>query len=219
MLHLLDVNYNFLSELKSRELFSLRKKVFKDRLNWLVNAENNMESDEYDNPRTNYIFGVYQEVCVCSLRFINIKYPNMITGTFRSWFQNVELPQGNYVEASRLFIDKDRVQRLELRQQPVSALLFLSMINYARHYGYEGIYAIVSHPMYLIFKKSGWGISVVEKSLSEKEENVYLIFMPVDKGNQQTLMALVKTKVPASDCQLDEWPLSFPVRQHRTDKV
>lgn len=219
MLHLLDVNYNFLSELKSRELFSLRKKVFKDRLNWLVNAENNMESDEYDNPRTTYIFGVYQEVCICSLRFINIKYPNMITGTFRSWFKNVELPQGNYVEASRLFIDKERVRMLELRQQPVSALLFLSMINYARHYGYEGIYAIVSHPMYLIFKKSGWGISVVEQSLSEKEENVYLIFMPVDQGNQQTLMARVKTKVPTLDCQLDEWPLSFPVRKHRPDKV
>lgn len=219
MLHLLDVNYSFLSELKSKELFTLRKKVFKDRLNWLVNAENNMESDEYDNPRTTYIFGIYKEVCICSLRFIEIKYPNMITGTFKSWFKNVDLPQGNYVEASRLFIDKERVQALELRQQPVSALLFLSMINYARHYGYEGIYAIVSHPMYLIFRKSGWDISVVEQSKSEKEENIYLIFMPVDEGNQKTLMSLVESRVPSLCCQLDSWPLTFPIRKNRPDQV
>lgn len=217
MLHLLDVKYNFLSELKSQELFSLRKKVFKDRLNWMVNTENNMESDQYDNPRTTYIFGIYKESCICSLRFIEIKYPNMITGTFKSWFKNIDLPQGNYVEASRLFIDKDQVQAKELKQQPVSALLFLSMINYARHYGYEGIYAIVSHPMYLIFKKSGWKVSVVEQAMSEKQENIYLIFMPVDAGNQSTLMALVKAKVPALSCELDSWPLSFPVRKHRTD--
>lgn len=219
MLHLLDVNYSFLSELKSKELFTLRKKVFKDRLNWLVNAENNMESDEYDNPRTTYIFGVYQESCICSLRFIEIKYPNMITGTFKSWFKNIDLPQGNFVEASRLFIDKDRVQALELRQQPVSALLFLSMINYARHYGYEGIYAIVSHPMYLIFRKSGWKIEVVEQGMSEKDQNIYLIFMPVDRVNQQTLMALVRAKVPVTGCELESWPLSFPVRKHRADQV
>ncbi|MGB9095622.1 acyl-homoserine-lactone synthase [Erwinia sp.] len=219
MLRLLDVKYNFLSELNSQDLFSLRKKVFKDRLNWMVTAENEMESDQYDNPRTTYIFGIYKESCICSLRFIEIKYPNMITGTFKSWFKNSELPEGNYVEASRLFIDKERVQTQALSQQPVSALLFLSMINYARHYGYEGIYAIVSHPMYVIFKKSGWKVSVVEQATSEKQENIYLIFMPVDAGNQQTLMRLVKTKVPSSGCELDEWPLSFPVRKHRTDQV
>lgn len=219
MLYLHDVNYSFLSALKSEELFTLRKKVFKDRLNWLVKAENNMESDEYDNPRTTYIFGVYHQSCICSLRFIEIRYPNMITGTFKSWFRNIDLPQGNFVEASRLFIDKERVQAMELRQQPVSALLFLSMINYARHYGYEGIYAIVSHPMYLIFRKSGWKIEMVEQGTSEKNQNIYLIFMPVDRESQQTLMAKVREKATVTECELEGWPLLFPVSKHRTDQV
>lgn len=219
MLDLLDIKYRFLTELKSNELFTLRKKVFKDRLNWMVKSENNMEFDEYDNHHTAYIFGVYHERCVCSLRFIEIKYPNMITGTFKSWFDNVELPEGNYVEASRLFIDKERVNALELRQQPVSALLFLSMINYARHYKYEGIYAVVSNPMYRIFRKSGWDISVVKQGVSEKQESIWLIFMPIDDDNQRTLIERVKLKAPGLNIKLDAWPLSIPVSENRPDKL
>ncbi|MBV4366112.1 acyl-homoserine-lactone synthase [Erwinia sp. BNK-24-b] len=219
MLDLLDIKYRHLSDLESNELFTLRKRVFKDRLNWMVNCQNDMEFDEYDNEHTTYVFGVHNDICVCSLRFIETKYPNMITGTFRSWFKNTDLPEGNYVEASRLFIDKERISSLKLRQKPVSALLFLSMINYARHYQYEGIYAIVSHPMYLIFKKSGWKIEVVEKSLSEKNENIYLIFMPIDDKNQRILIELVKSKAPELKIRLDAWPLSFPVGQHGPDQL
>ncbi len=219
MLDLLDIKYRFLTELKSNELFTLRKKVFKDRLNWMVKSENNMEFDEYDNHHTAYIFGVYHERCVCSLRFIEIKYPNMITGTFKSWFDNIELPEGNYVEASRLFIDKERVNALELRQQPVSALLFLSMINYARHYKYEGIYAVVSNPMYRIFRQSGWDISVVKQGFSEKQESIWLIFMPIDDDNQRTLIERVKLKAPGLNIKLDAWPLSIPVSENRPDKL
>lgn len=219
MLELHDVKYSVLSDRKSNELYSLRKKVFKDRLNWMVNSENNMESDEYDNHRTTYLIGVYHETCICSLRFIEMQYPNMITGTFKPWFKDVALPQGNYVEASRLFIDKERTRTLELQKQPISALLFLSMINYARHYHYEGIYAIVSHPMYLIFKKSGWKIEQVAQSFSEKEEKVYMIFMPVDDESQQTLIERVKVKAPNLACTLTTWPLSFPVRKNRTNQL
>lgn len=76
----------------------------------------------------------------------------MITGVFRTYFNKIELPNGNYIEASRLFIDKDRIKQLKLQNHPVSTVLFLSMINYSRYKGFEGIYAIVSHPMLIIFK-------------------------------------------------------------------
>lgn len=217
MLDLLDIKYRHLSEMKSTELFGLRKRVFKDRLNWMVNSQDEMEFDEYDNEQTTYVFGVHQDTCVCSLRFIETQHPNMITGTFRTWFKDFTLPEGNYVEASRLFIDKERMTMLKLREKPVSALLFLSMINYARHYKYDGIYAIVSHPMYLIFKRSGWKVSVEAQSLSEKKEKIFLIFMPVDDDNQRILIDLVKSKAHELTMALDAWPLSFPVSQHRPD--
>ncbi|MEM6160649.1 acyl-homoserine-lactone synthase [Erwinia sp. P6884] len=220
MLHLLDINYRSLSEVRGKELFTLRKSVFKDRLNWMVNSEDNMESDEYDNELTTYVFGMFDDVCICSLRFIETRHPNMITGTFKSYFRAFDLPDGNYLEASRLFIDKARVQALKLRRQPISTLLFLSMINYARENNYAGIYAIVSHPMYLIFKRSGWKIEVMEQGLSEKDQNIYLIFMPVDKENQQTLIEALRAKVPRlNGCRLDSWPLAFPVRKNGADEI
>ncbi|WP_034912892.1 MULTISPECIES: acyl-homoserine-lactone synthase [Erwinia] len=219
MLELFDVNHGLLSEARSKELFTLRKKVFKDRLNWIVNSENNMEYDEYDNYRTNYILGLYNNLSVCGVRFIELQFNNMILGTFKSYFKKIELPEGNYVEASRLFIDKGRIKSLALQHQPVSALLFLSMINYARHFGYEGIYAIVSHPMYIIFKRSGWAVSEVEEGLSEKDQKIHLIFMPVDDANQRTLIELVKARALPCSAKLDGWPLSFPIKRDGSDQL
>lgn len=220
MIELFDVNYNLLPDNRSRELFSLRKKTFKDRLDWIVNCENNMEFDEYDNRHATYIFGVYQEQVICSLRFIETRHPNMISGgAFNDYFSNINLPQGNYVEASRLFIDKERIQTLRLHQQPVSALLFLSMINYARKGGYDGIYAIISHPMRIIFQRSGWDISIVDTGCSEKNQNIYLVYMPVDDINQNRLLERINQRAPQRGNPLNAWPLSFRIRGNRPDEL
>ena len=102
---------------------------------------------------------------------------------------------------------------------PVSATLFLSMVNYARHYRYDGIYAIVSHSMYIIFKRSGWPVSIVERGVSEKSENIYLIFMPVDEGSQKVLTALVKNSIGGCRNSLTQWPLSFFFRDKWSDDL
>ncbi|QJW58257.1 Acyl-homoserine-lactone synthase [Serratia plymuthica] len=219
MIEIFDVNYNLMSDNRSKELFSLRKKTFKDRLDWIVKCENNMEFDEYDSEHTTYLFGTYKEIVVCSLRFIEIKYPNMITGTFKSYFNKIELPEGNFVEASRLFIDKERVQAMQLQKKPISSILFLSMINYARNYGYQGIYAIISHPMLIIFQRSGWEISVIEQGQSEKNQRIYLIYMPVDDRNQQILIDRISLAHSGLTPVRDVWPLTFRVRDHGPDEL
>lgn len=219
MIDIFDVNYSLLSDSRSSELFSLRKKTFKDRLDWIVNCKNGMEYDEYDSSHTTYLFGVHDDLVFCSLRFIEIKYPNMITGVFRTYFNKIELPNGNYIEASRLFIDKDRIKQLKLQNHPVSTVLFLSMINYSRYKGFEGIYAIVSHPMLIIFKKSGWMISVVEQGLSEKNQRIYLIYMPVDDQNQQILMNRISKDFPVEKNTLDSWPLSLLIKENGSDQL
>nr|WP_232240967.1 acyl-homoserine-lactone synthase [Serratia plymuthica]ACE75884.1 N-acylhomoserine lactone synthase [Serratia plymuthica] len=219
MIEIFDVNYNLMSDNRSKELFSLRKKTFKDRLDWIVKCENNMEFDEYDSEHATYLFGTYKEIVVCSLRFIEIKYPNMITGTFKSYFNKIELPEGNFVEASRLFIDKERVQAMQLQKKPISSILFLSMINYARNYGYQGIYAIISHPMLIIFQRSGWEISVIEQGQSEKNQRIYLIYMPVDDRNQQILIDRISLAHSGLTPVRDVWPLTFRVRDHGPDEL
>ncbi|GLY61464.1 acyl-homoserine-lactone synthase [Pectobacterium carotovorum subsp. carotovorum] len=207
MLEIFDVNHTLLSETKSEELFTLRKETFKDRLNWAVQCTDGMEFDQYDNNNTTYLFGIKDNTVICSLRFIETKYPNMITGTFFPYFKEINIPEGNYLESSRFFVDKSRAKDILGNEYPISSMLFLSMINYSRDKGYDGIYTIVSHPMLTILKRSGWGIRVVEQGLSEKEERVYLVFLPVDDENQEALARRINRSGTFISNDLKQWPL------------
>ncbi|MEL7630203.1 acyl-homoserine-lactone synthase CarI [Pectobacterium aroidearum] len=210
MLEIFDVNHALLSETKSEELFTLRKETFKDRLNWAVNCTDGMEFDQYDNNNTTYLFGIKDNTVICSLRFIETKYPNMITGTFFPYFKEINIPEGNYLESSRFFVDKSRAKDILGNEYPISSMLFLSMINYSRDKGYDGIYTIVSHPMLTILKRSGWGIRVVEQGLSEKQERVYLVFLPVDDENQEALVRRINRSGTFMGNELKQWPLRVP---------
>ncbi|GKW21359.1 N-acylhomoserine lactone synthase ExpI [Pectobacterium araliae] len=210
MLEIFDVNHTLLSEKKSEELFTLRKETFKDRLNWAVQCTDGMEFDQYDNNNTTYLFGIKDNTVICSLRFIETKYPNMITGTFFPYFKEINIPEGNYLESSRFFVDKSRAKDILGNEYPISSMLFLSMINYSRDKGYDGIYTIVSHPMLTILKRSGWGIRVVEQGLSEKEERVYLVFLPVDDENQEALARRINRSGTFMSNELKQWPLRVP---------
>ena len=46
--------------------------------------------------------------------------------------------------------------------------LFLSLINYARQHGYDGILAVSSHPMLHIIKSSGWNVTLLKTGMSER---------------------------------------------------
>ncbi|WP_420064616.1 acyl-homoserine-lactone synthase CarI [Pectobacterium colocasium] len=210
MLEIFDVNHTLLSETKSEELFTLRKETFKDRLNWAVQCTDGMEFDQYDNNNTTYLFGIKDNTVICSLRFIETKYPNMITGTFFPYFKEINIPEGNYLESSRFFVDKSRAKEILGNEYPISSMLFLSMINYSKDKGYDGIYTIVSHPMLTILKRSGWGIRVVEQGLSEKEERVYLVFLPVDDENQEALARRINRSGTFMSNELKQWPLRVP---------
>ncbi|AFR01497.1 acyl-homoserine-lactone synthase [Pectobacterium brasiliense] len=210
MLEIFDVNHTLLSETKSEELFTLRKETFKDRLNWAVQCTDGMEFDQYDNNNTTYLFGIKDNTVICSLRFIETKYPNMITGTFFPYFKEINIPEGNYLESSRFFVDKSRAKDILGNEYPISSMLFLSMINYSKDKGYDGIYTIVSHPMLTILKRSGWGIRVVEQGLSEKEERVYLVFLPVDDENQEALARRINRSGTFMSNELKQWPLRVP---------
>lgn len=208
MLDIFDINYELLSEKNSMELFSLRKDTFKDRLNWAVNCTDGMEFDQYDTKNTHYLFGVADDNIICSVRFIETKYPNMITGTFASYFNNIDIPEGNYIESSRFFVDKKRTREILKNKYPVTNILFLAMINYAIKYAYAGIYTIVSHPMLRILKRSGWQFSVVEQGLSEKSKNIYLVYLPTDTENQNLLINKINNANDFIINALKQWPLS-----------
>lgn len=220
MLEIFDVNYNLLTETKSKELFTLRKETFKDRLNWAVNCINGMEFDEYDNDKANYLFGVRNNTIICSVRFIEMQFPNMITNTFAPFFKHLNLPKGNYIESSRFFVTKNQTRNENYQKDPVCFILFLAMLNYAQKCGYDGILTIVSHAMLKILKRSGWGISIIEQGVSEKNEKVYLMLLPVDSESQNQLIGKIRSHYDnLVNNKLKQWPLIYPSFQGMFNKL
>lgn len=211
MLKIFDVSYNTLSEKKSEELYSLRKQVFKDRLNWAVNCINGLEFDEYDNPHANYLFGVIGDQIICGSRLIEMKYPTMITGTFAHYFNQLPLylPKGNYIESSRFFVDKSRAYR----NTPISLLLFLATINYSIKHHYDGILTIVSQGMLSIMMRSGWQFSVIAEGVSEKNKSIFLLQLPTDIQNQQRLIDNIEKHTSIKNNELSSWPIIFSLTE------
>ena len=211
MLELYDVTYEKLTSAEMHDLFSLRCGVFKTRLNWNVSVRKSLESDEYDNRSASYIFGKVGNKLVCGVRFIDSKNKTMISGVFQKNFKKLNLPEGDYLEASRLFVDKVTTQNLNINNQPVSTLLLLSMINYSKSNGYSSIYAVVSIEVFLIFKRTGWMIEVVSEGVSEQSEKILFIYMPVDDKNQSIVIEKIKSCSKYKFNNLDSWPILWHV--------
>ncbi|CAO95999.1 acyl-homoserine-lactone synthase [Erwinia tasmaniensis] len=209
MFNIYSVNYSLMSNEKSEDLFVLRKNTFKDRLQWAVNCSEGKELDQFDNEKTNYIFGVENGMIICGTRMIDMKDDNMLNSAFSSFFKNVSIPEGNFIESTRFFVDKERTHTLLGRRFPVTLVLFLSLINYARQHHYDGILAVASHPMLHIIKSSGWNVSLLETGISEKNEPVHLLLGHVDQESQEALKDRISRKISTMDeSMLDAWPLT-----------
>lgn len=195
MINFMEVRYMDLTTSDANQLFSARKKTFKDRLDWRVDIANNMEVDAYDNISANYILGKCNDVLICSVRLIDTAQKNMLNdGVFNDFFDDKINLNGNSLEASRLFIDKEKITKLSLSKHPICSILFRSMVTYARKRNYNCMYAVVSQQMYIIFRRAGWDVEILARGQSEKRQIIYYILMPIDKYSVSRL--LERTSIP-----------------------
>lgn len=210
MFELFNVSYDELITGRSNELYQLRKGTFRDRLQWDVTCTNGMEHDEFDNPDTQYILGVYEDQIICSVRFVTLDKPNMITRTFSHLFHDVDLPL-HLTESSRFFVDKERARQLLGEAYPVSSALFLSMINYGREQQYDAIYTIVSRAMLAILKRTGWKITVIKEAFLRPDEPIYLLTLPTDTESQRLMAQRTGKPLNMMPQALFNWPFTLPV--------
>lgn len=211
MLELFNVSFDELMSGRSNELYKLRKGTFRDRLQWDVTCTNGMEHDEFDNPDTQYILGVYEDQIICSVRFVTLDKPNMITHTFSKLFHDVDLPL-HLIESSRFFVDKERARQLLGESYPVSSALFLAMINYGRATQYDEIYTIVSKAMLAILKRTGWKIAIIKEAFLRPEEPIYLLSLPTDAESQLLMAQRTGKSLDLMPQALFNWPITLPVR-------
>lgn len=209
----MEVRYADLTTSDFNQLFSARKKTFKDRLDWMVDTVNNIEIDEYDNINATYILGKYNDILLCCVRLIDTIQRNMLTdGIFDVFFDKSIKLKDNGIEASRLFIDKEKITELSLSKHPICSILFRAMIIYTKKKKYNCLYAVVSKQMYIIFRRAGWDVKIIECGKSEKQQTVYYIYIPVDKESISRLFE--RTSIPELTHGVDNETLlmSFPRR-------
>lgn len=204
-----EINYDDLTDSWAEQLFSLRKKTFHDRMSWDVTCTNGQEIDEYDNSNTTYLVGFYQEKMICSTRVIEIRHPNMITGVFYKYFSEINLKEGNYLEASRFFVDKARAAEAGLQDIPISHMLFLSMITYSMRLRYDGFYAIVSRQMCAILRRSGWQIEIINEAYLSPSEKICLVYLNNSALSRKHFIEKLSTISGFKGQMLYEWPLIF----------
>jgi len=206
-LEFFDVTYEVLTSSLADELYRLRKITFSDRLGWDVICRTGMESDEFDTHGTRYILGVCGGHLVCSVRFVDLERPNMINRTFSACFGDVPLPSAG-VESSRFFVDKMRVSQLPCKSFPLSQALFVAMINWAQHNGYNGIHTIVSLPMLTILRRTGWKIDVLREALLSERERIYLLYLPTTAEDMGWMASKLARDTGHT---VTDWPMELPL--------
>ncbi|OON36976.1 hypothetical protein BTJ39_21075 [Izhakiella australiensis] len=203
MLDIIIGNYIKFNDDELKKFFRIRKKIFKDELNWLVKCKKGMEFDDFDNNNAFYLIGEFKNEVVCGCRFIDMKKRNMCTDVFYKYFDSIVIKEGNYIELTRLFTDKEKIKNFGLKKTIINLILFIEILKFSSKLGYEGIYAVASEQLLNCLITSGWDIKIQKRGKSEKNEYIYLIIMPTLACNLSSLEHELKKETTAINYKLE----------------
>jgi N-acyl-L-homoserine lactone synthetase len=86
----------------------LRRKVFKDRLDWSVSTTGDLEMDCYDTLNATYLVVVDQDAVLGCVRLLPTTGPNMLADTFPELLDGRAAPRSEKIaESSRFCIDTE----------------------------------------------------------------------------------------------------------------
>ncbi|WP_035971274.1 acyl-homoserine-lactone synthase [Bradyrhizobium sp. WSM3983] len=140
-------------------MYRLRRRIFKDRLDWSVSISGDMEIDVYDALSPTYILAVseQQEVLGC-VRLLPTTGPTMLADTFGNLLGNRAAPRDERIlESSRFCVDTGRT--FEASRHGLSRatfVLFAAMIEAMRAKGAQSIVTVTDARMERILRRAGW---------------------------------------------------------------
>lgn len=140
-------------------MFRLRRRVFKDRLDWAVSVSGDLELDVYDalNPTYLLAMSMRNEVVGC-VRLLPTTGPTMLNDTFSSLLGEREAPRSREIlESSRFCVDTKLAA--ELGQNGLNRatfVLFAAMIEALHAVGASSIVTVTDTRMERILRRAGW---------------------------------------------------------------
>ncbi|MCK1281899.1 GNAT family N-acetyltransferase [Bradyrhizobium sp. 61] len=142
-------------------MYRLRRRVFKDRLDWSVSVSGDLELDVYDalNPTYLIVTSNEGEVVGC-VRFLPTTGPTMLADTFSSLLDGQAMPRSDSIlESSRFCIDTKLATELATNGlSRATFVLFAAMIERMRSARADTIVTVTDVRMERILRRAGWAL-------------------------------------------------------------
>ncbi|WP_316233225.1 acyl-homoserine-lactone synthase [Bradyrhizobium sp. SZCCHNPS2010] len=141
------------------EMYRLRRRVFKERLEWSVSTSGEFEIDIYDALGPTYLILVSRlGGPVGSVRLLPTRGPTMLRETFPELLGGSSAPRDDKtVESSRFCIDTKRAAvAVGNGLNRATVVLFAGMIEAARSLGADNIVTVTDIRMERILRRAGW---------------------------------------------------------------
>lgn len=141
------------------EMYRLRRRVFKDRLDWAVSVSGDLELDVYDALNPTYLLVMSGEGnLVGGVRLLPTTGPTMLADTFPVLLGRQPAPRSEKIlESSRFCVDTKLASELaENGLNRATFILFAAMIEAARAVNAESIVTVTDMRMERILRRAGW---------------------------------------------------------------
>ncbi|UPT84608.1 GNAT family N-acetyltransferase [Bradyrhizobium barranii subsp. apii] len=141
------------------QMFRLRRRVFRDRLDWTVSVSGDLEIDIYDTLAPTHVLVVSDDnVVLGCVRLLPTTGPTMLADTFPILLGDKEAPRSELVlESSRFCVDTERVAEIGQRGfNRATFVLFAAMIETMRTKGANAIVTVTDVRMERILRRAYW---------------------------------------------------------------
>lgn len=140
-------------------MYRLRRRVFRERLDWEVSTSNDLELDVYDVLNPTYLLVMLNSIDVVGcVRFLPTTGPTMLADTFPVLLDGRQAPRSpRILESSRFCIDTERANELaENGLRRATFILFAAMLERLRSSNANSIVTVTDVRMERILRRAGW---------------------------------------------------------------
>jgi len=142
----------------------LRRKVFKDRLDWSVAATGDLETDYLDTQDATYLVVADRGCVLGCVRLLPTTGPNMLADTFSELLDDAAAPCSNLVaESSRFCVDTELTTTAKGGLRRATFMLFAAMLEWADARGLTSIATVTDLRMERILRRAGWSLQRLGK--------------------------------------------------------
>jgi N-acyl-L-homoserine lactone synthetase len=179
----------------------LRRRVFRDRLDWKVSVSDGLEIDQYDALTPTCLLGVDRRDVVGCVRLLPTTGPNMLADTFPVSLDGRAAPKNAKIwETSRFCVNTQNVAATaENGLKEATFLLFAAMIEWGKQNDLQAIATVTDLRMERILRRAGWHLDRLGTPRQIGTTTAVAGLLPVTDDALGAIRAAGKISKPAID--------------------